>query len=145
MLTRAGRLAGLREYLGPALGYTGGRATQTSTSTSVSATGRCCATDGRLGVVLPRSVFLAKGSAGFRHWLFGEATPERVDFLLNNRLWAFDTHPQYTVALLAARRRPPAKDDRLEVAGVASSAAEFARQSEADGLHLARDRSRPRA
>ena len=41
---------------------------------------------GRLGVVLPRSVFLAKGSADFRHWLFDEAAPERVDFLLNNRL-----------------------------------------------------------
>ena len=83
--------------------------------------------------MLPRSVFLAKGSAGFRHWLFGEATPERVDFLLNNRLWAFDTHPQYTVALLVAGGRAPTEDDRLEVAGVATSAAEFARQSEAEG------------
>ena len=49
--------------------------------------------EGRLGVVLPRSGFLAKGSADFRHWLFEEAAPERLDFLLNNRLWMFDTHP----------------------------------------------------
>ena len=33
-------------------------------------------------------------------WLFEEAAPERIDFLVNNRSWAFDTHPQYTVALL---------------------------------------------
>ena len=48
-----------------------------------------------------------EGSAAFRSWLFDQAAPTRIDFLLNNRLWAFDTHPQYTVALLAAERRVP--------------------------------------
>ncbi len=93
---------------------------------------------GRLGVVLPRSVFLTKGSAAFRSWLFDQAVPTRIDFLLNNRLWAFDTHPQYTVALLAAERRSPKSDDVLEVAGVARSAAEFIAQSAAPGLRLRR-------
>ena len=35
---------------------------------------------GSIGVVLPRSAFVAKGSAGFRDWLLGSATVGRVDF-----------------------------------------------------------------
>jgi hypothetical protein len=93
---------------------------------------------GRLGVVLPRSVFLAKGSAEFRRWLFDAATPTRIDFLLNNRRWMFDTHPQYTVALLAVERREPTAGDTVEVAGVARSVAEFNAQSAASGLRLRR-------
>ena len=29
----------------------------------------------------------------------------RLDLLLNNRSWAFNIHPQYTIALLTAQRR----------------------------------------
>ena len=61
---------------------------------------------GELGVVLPRSTFVAAGSNGFRRWLFEETACHRIDFLLNRRLWIFDTHPQYTVALVAASKRP---------------------------------------
>jgi hypothetical protein len=93
---------------------------------------------GRLGVVLPRAVFATKGSAAFRSWLFDRAAPRRVDFLLNNRRWAFDTHPQFTFALLAAERRAPEPDDVVEVAGVARSASEFAAQSARPGLRLQR-------
>ena len=35
---------------------------------------------GRLGVVLPRSTFLAAGSRGFREWLFSSSGVERLDF-----------------------------------------------------------------
>jgi hypothetical protein len=94
--------------------------------------------DGLLGVVLPRSVFLTKGSAPFRSWLFANAPPRRIDFLLNNRHWMFDTHPQYTVALLAAERRTAGPDDVLEVAGVARSVTEFIAQSTEPGLRLRR-------
>jgi hypothetical protein len=94
--------------------------------------------DGYLGVVLPRSTFLNEGSTAFREWLFGEATPERVDFLLNNRRWAFDTHPQYTVALLSARLRRPTEGDQLRIAGVATSVSEFKKQSTDPGIELKR-------
>lgn len=130
------RLAKLREYLGPGAGYSAGAGDPDVYKYFCQRYKELLREDGRLGVVLPRSVFLAKGSADFRRWLFEQATPERIDFLLNNRLWAFDTHPQYTVALLALRRRAPLEDDRIEVAGVARSAEDFDRQSEADGLRI---------
>lgn len=132
------RLAKLRKYLGPASGYAGGAGDPDVYKYFCQRYRELLRPGGRLGVVLPRSVFLAKGSAGFRRWLFDEAAPERVDFLLNNRLWAFDTHPQYTVALLSATRRAPSDEDKLEVAGVARSAEEFIYQSETDGLRIAR-------
>ena len=91
---------------------------------------------GRLGVVLPRTAFQNEGSSGFRHWLFDCAPPTRIDFLLNNRRWMFDTHPQYTVALLAAQCGEPASEPVVEVAGIASSATEFAVQAAEPGLRL---------
>jgi hypothetical protein len=59
--------------------------------------------------------------------------------LLNNRFWMFETHPQYTVALVAAERRTPAPEDDIRVAGVARSVAEFAAQSSSSGLRLRRE------
>lgn len=93
---------------------------------------------GRLGVVLPRSVFVAAGSRSFRAWLFGSSSVERIDFLLNNRHWMFDTHGQYTVALLVASATRPEADHRVDVAGVASSADEFDRQAASPGIALRR-------
>lgn len=92
---------------------------------------------GRLGVVLPRSTFAAKGSEGFRAWLFEKNTCERLDFLLNNKLWLFDTHPQYTVALVSARTLAPAKEHRISVAGTAESLAAWEVQSASPGIALA--------
>jgi Eco57I restriction-modification methylase len=94
---------------------------------------------GVLAVVLPRSTFLAKGSAAFRHWLFTETSVERIDLLTNSGRWMFDTHPQYTVALVAARALAPEPEAVIEVAGVAASAAAFDRQSAAPGLRLPMD------
>jgi hypothetical protein len=60
---------------------------------------------GWLGVVLPRSALNAKGSTPFRLALFTQAAPLDITFLVNNRQWVFpDVHPQYSVALVAARR-----------------------------------------
>jgi len=93
-----------------------------------------------LGVVLPRSAFLAKGSAPFREWLFTQAPPERIDVLVNRGSWAFDIHPQYSVALLRARCNPEATEDQaFEVAGVADSAPAFAQQAARPGLTMRRE------
>jgi hypothetical protein len=92
---------------------------------------------GRLGVVLPRSSLSTKGSEHFRRWLFERQAPTRIDFLLNNRLWMFDTHPQYTVALVAAERRPPEEGHRVRVAGVARSAKDWECQAASPGLAYA--------
>jgi hypothetical protein len=132
------RLATMRAALGPESGYVAGPGNADLYEFFCQRYRELLRANGRLGVVLPRSVFLTKGSAAFRSWLFDQATPSRIDFLQNAGRWAFDTHPQYTVALLAAERRPPTPDDALEVAGVAHSAAEFTAQSASPGLRLKR-------
>jgi hypothetical protein len=91
---------------------------------------------GSLGVVLPRSAFAVEGSAGFRRWLFEENNCRRVDFLLNRRFWMFDTHPQYTVALVAAQRALPPPDHRVRVAGTAASLGQWSEQAASPGLAL---------
>jgi hypothetical protein len=93
---------------------------------------------GWLGVVLPRNAFLAKGSDAFREWLFERAAPRRIDFLLNSGRWAFDAEPRYTIGLLVAERRVLAPGETVDVAGVASSAAQFRAQTGAPGLKLDR-------
>ena len=93
-------------------------------------------TNGRIGVVLPRTAFQNQGSSGFRRWLFDHAAPTRIDFLLNKGRWAFDSEPRYTVALLAAERRSADSTDVLLVAGVASSAVEFVAQSNSPGIRV---------
>lgn len=94
---------------------------------------------GVLGVVLPRSTFVTDGSVGFRRWLFEENTCRRCDFLINRRYWMFDTHPQYTVALVAAERRKPADDHEVQVAGTASSLEAWERQTASAGIALRHD------
>jgi len=94
---------------------------------------------GVLGVVLPRGAFAAGGSAGFRRWLFEENRCRRLDFLLNRRCWIFDTHPQYTIALLAAERSHPSQGRAVRVAGTATTPAEWERQAASPGLVLPRE------
>ncbi len=80
---------------------------------------------GFLGVVLPRVAFLNDGSRGFRRWFFKEARPSRVDFLLNNRRWAFEIHPQYSIALVTAKVGISVADS-LTTTGPARCEREFA-------------------
>lgn len=94
--------------------------------------------NGALGVVLPRSTFVTLGSAGFRRWLFDDNTCRRVDFIMNSRLWAFDSHAQFTVALVNAIRRRPDSDHCVRVAGTAMSIDEWGIQSASDGIALRR-------
>ena len=92
---------------------------------------------GSIGVVLPRSAFINMGSRGFRGWLFRGVTTRRIDFLLNRRRWIFDTHPQYSVALVVAERTQPKEDHRVEIAGVAASREEWTQQSRGNGVRIA--------
>ena len=81
--------------------------------------------EGFIGVVLPRVAFLNDGSRGFRRWFFRECRPRRVDALLNNRRWAFDIHPQYSIALVTAQVGSPV-DGSLTITGAAPSEQAFA-------------------
>lgn len=132
------RLAALRRSLGPEAGYQAGAGDPDVYKYFCQRYRELLREGGRLGVVLPRTVFLAKGSAEFRRWLFDEAAPERIDFLLNTGRWAFDAEPRYTSSLLSARRDSPADGDAFEIAGPARSVAEFRSQVQHPGLSLRR-------
>ena len=68
-----------------------------------------CADGGRIGVVLPRSAFAAKGSEVFRKNMFEHSTNIDLTMLLNNKKWVFDeVHPQYTIGLAVIVRGTPA-------------------------------------
>ncbi|HXG71296.1 MAG TPA: hypothetical protein VNJ04_11890, partial [Gemmatimonadaceae bacterium] len=64
------------------------------------------ATDGgRIGVVLPRSAFAAKGSTLFREKLFSDANDVDLTMLLNTGGWVFDeAEHRYTIALATIAR-----------------------------------------
>ena len=91
---------------------------------------------GFIGVVLPRTAFNTQGSVVFREWLFTRTATRRIDFLLNRKRWIFDTHPQYSIALVVAERGAPEPGHRVEVAGTATSPAQWTRQSSSGGVHL---------
>jgi hypothetical protein len=94
---------------------------------------------GSIGVVLPRSAFVNKGSQGFRDWLYDQTTAHRIDFIKNKGGWAFpNVTPQYTVALMVASRAEPGELHRVEIAGVATSKEEWARQSSEVGVRIPR-------
>ena len=80
---------------------------------------------GCLGVVLPRTAFLADGAKGFRQWLFAHNSLRRLDLLLNNRSWAFTIHPQYTIALLTGQRKTPTEQATFQVTGPSANLREF--------------------
>ena len=80
---------------------------------------------GWLGVVLPRTAFLAEGARGFREWLFSRTTVSTVDFLLNAKRWAFDMEPRYTVALLTGSHQSPTEGGRFRTTGPSGNLEEF--------------------
>ena len=139
MATERERLVNLRAYLGPDGGYVPGPGNADLYEFFCQRYQELLRLGGLPGVVLPPQRLLSpRDLLDFRAWLLEEAVPHGVDFLLNTGRWAFDSEPRYTVALVAAERRQPKKDDVLEVAGVASSASEFIAQVERPGLRLVR-------
>ncbi len=131
------RVARLRGFFGPASGYASSVGDPDTYKLFCQRYRQLVRHGGSIGVVLPRSVFAAKGSAGFREWLIEHAPPRRIDFLLNKASWAFDMEPRYSVALLVADRGGNASE--MEVAGVAASPAAFAAQVGSPGLTLRRE------
>ncbi len=92
---------------------------------------------GAIGVVLPRTAFVNKGSEGFRDWLYTRTSAQRVDFLVNRNKWIFDTHPQYGIALVVSRNRRPAEGHRVVIAGPADSSGAWLDQSSTHGVAAA--------
>lgn len=90
---------------------------------------------GFLGVVLPRTAFNAKSSIAFRRRLYSDSTTHRIDFLVNDKRWIFDTSPRYSIALLTAENRTPESGHRFAIAGTAASKREWSRQAKGDGVH----------
>ena len=64
-------------------------------------------TEGFIGIVLPRTAFINKGSKAFREWMYRRCATHRIDFLLNSGRWIFDSEPRYSVALVVAERALP--------------------------------------
>ena len=91
---------------------------------------------GRLGVVLPRSGFLAEGAKGFREWLFTRTEVRRLDLLLNNKGWAFTIHPQYTIALLTGLRQTPPPQAEFQITGPTANLKEFLSCAQSDGVKI---------
>ncbi len=91
---------------------------------------------GMLGVVLPGSAFINKGSESFRDWLFNSVTTQRVDLLVNTGRWAFDSTPQYDVALITGQNAQPPTTHEFKLLGVADSEASWCEQSLSTGISL---------
>ena len=73
---------------------------------------------GRIGVVLPRSAFQAKGSQDFRRAVFGDASSTDVTMLLNSKHWVFaEVEPRYTIGLTSIVRRADTEGSRLRMSG----------------------------
>lgn len=73
---------------------------------------------GKIGVVLPRSALVAKGSSEFRRMLLQTSELIELTVLKNRGNWVFDdVSVQYTIALAAISRRDDADDTRLLLSG----------------------------
>ena len=73
---------------------------------------------GRIGVVLPRSALVAKGSTAFRKELLASAEVLDLTMLVNNREWVFpNVHPQYTIGLTAVTRGKDSRESELRLSG----------------------------
>ena len=92
--------------------------------------------NGCLGVVLPRTAFLAEGAKGFRQWLFGQTSVTTIDFLLNAGRWAFDMEPRYTVALLTGQHQNPGNEAVFRVSGPAVNLKEFQEAASGEGVSI---------
>ena len=94
---------------------------------------------GGLGVVLPRSMLVNKGSSGFREWLFQSTTVQRIDTVRNTKRWAFPTHAQYEIALLTTIDRMPNVNERFSFSGPTTGLKEFMDSSSVPGVSLTAD------
>jgi hypothetical protein len=130
-------LATQRQFFGPAGGYVlQGAGDPDLYKLFCERYGHLTREGGWLGVVLPRNAFLVDGARGFRRWLFRENTVGRLDFLLNNRRWAFPIHPQFTIALLSARRVKVQNDIEMRQTGPSASLEKFLENTKCLGISV---------
>ena len=94
---------------------------------------------GGLGVVLPRSMLVNKGSSEFREWLFESTTVQRIDTVRNTKRWAFPTHAQYEIALLTTIDCMPKPGDSFSFSGPTTGLEEFLASSSSVGVILKAD------
>jgi len=97
---------------------------------------------GRIGVVLPRSAFCAKGSSPFRLGLLAKGSA-RITYLLNNAGWVFpEVHPQYSIVLAGMERSDSGPIGTVELAGPFRSFEGFASGSGASPASFRTDEVR---
>lgn len=60
--------------------------------------------DGRLGVVMPRSLIAEAGGAEWRKTVFDQGEFSDVTIIVNSARWVFDIHAQWSVAFLSVRK-----------------------------------------
>lgn len=73
---------------------------------------------GYAGVVLPRSVFITKGSEEFRRNLLDNGIIKDLTFLTNKQGWVFDhAEHRYTISLLCFKKQEPDKKEKLPLRG----------------------------
>ena len=77
---------------------------------------------GRIGVVLPKTAFSAAGLADWRKTVMSTGSISDLTTIVNNGRWAFDIHPQYSVALAVLSL---GRDENLKFAGAFHSENEF--------------------
>ncbi|MCY3976568.1 MAG: hypothetical protein OXG23_00585 [Chloroflexi bacterium] len=85
-----------------------------------------CTGKGRMGVVVPRSVFATKGASAFRKGIFCAGTLLDVTMLLNTGGWVFDdAEHRYTIALTAIQKLEPHTKTALPMRGPYSNRLKF--------------------
>lgn len=77
---------------------------------------------GRIGIVLPKTAFSAAGLAEWRKTVMTTGSIIDLTTIVNNGRWAFDIHPQYSVALAVLSLD---RDEDLKFAGAFHSEQEF--------------------
>lgn len=81
---------------------------------------------GKIGIVLPRNTFLAKGSEEFRKNLISGADNLEITFLINTNKWIFDeVHGQYLISLSVIEKNKSLKDSEILIKGPINSYEKF--------------------
>lgn len=85
-----------------------------------------CNGSGRMGVVLPRSVYATKGATDFRKAVFRSGEFSNLTFLLNSGGWVFDdAEHRYTIALTALRKTRPDSHTHIPINGPYSNRRDY--------------------
>ncbi|EPR77225.1 hypothetical protein ADILRU_0428 [Leifsonia rubra CMS 76R] len=81
-------------------------------------------TNGRAGLVTPRSLISESGSAEWRNEVFDRGEFSDVTLLLNSGRWVFDIHAQYTIAAISLKKTKRG-DRSVRLSGPFASMKEF--------------------